>query len=132
MTASNMVLLSKFNPTALRESVTNSADQVLRVLPLVGDAVEQYVRDARSGRRTTRLDPGDMQYLSGALNSTANRFMLALLLVGGMIASVLVMGLRGEGILGLLPIVGLIGFVASLGMSLIVVARILWQQWRGM
>ncbi len=132
MTASNMVLLSKFNPAALRESVTNSADQVLRVLPLVGDAVEQYVRDARSGRRTTRLDPGDMQYLSGALNSTANRFMLALLLVGGMIASVLVMGLRGEGILGLLPIVGLIGFVASLGMSLIVVARILWQQWRGM
>jgi ubiquinone biosynthesis protein len=132
MTASNMVLLSKFNPATMRESVTNSAEQVLRVLPLVGDAVEQYVRDARSGRRTTRLDPGDMQYLTHALSSTANRFMLAVLLIGGMIASVLVMGLRGEGILSLLPIVGLIGFVATLGMSLVVVARILWQQWRGM
>lgn len=132
LTASNMVLLSKFNPATLRDSMANSADQVLRVLPMVGDAVEQYVRDARSGRRTTRLDPGDMQYLSHALSSTANRFMLSLLLVGGMIASVLVMGLRGEGILSLLPIIGLIGFVASLGMALMVVARILWQQWRGM
>lgn len=132
MTASNMVLLSKFNPATLRDSVVNSADQVLRVVPLLGDAVEQYVRDARSGRRTTRLDPSDMQYLSHALSSTANRFMLSLLLVGGMISSVLVMSVRGEGILSLLPIVGLLGFVATLGMSLIVVARILWQQWRGM
>ena len=132
MTASNMVLLSKFNPATLRDSVVNSADQMLRVLPLVGDAVEQYVRDARSGRRTTRLDPGDMQYLSHALSSTANRFMLSLLLVGGMIASVLVMSVKGDGLLSLLPIAGLIGFVATLGMSLIVVTRILWQQWRGM
>jgi ubiquinone biosynthesis protein len=132
MTASNMVLLSKFNPATMRDSVVNSADQVLRIVPLLGDAVEQYVRDARSGRRTTRLDPGDMQYLSHALSSTANRFMLSLLLVGGMITSVLVMSVRGEGVLSLLPIVGLIGFVASLGMSLIVVARIIWQQWRGM
>lgn len=132
MTASNMVLLSKLNPATLRDSVVNSADQMLRVLPLVGDAVEQYVRDARSGRRTTRLDPGDMQYLSHALSSTANRFMLSLLLVGGMIASVLVMSVKGDGLLSLLPIAGLIGFVATLGMSLIVVTRILWQQWRGM
>jgi ubiquinone biosynthesis protein len=129
-TAGNIVLINQFKPAAIRESVVGIADQFVRVAPLLGDAIEQYVRDARSGRRITRLDPTDMDHITRFLGAAVNRFMLSMLLVGGMIASVLAMSIRGEGIVSLLPTIGLIGFVVSLGMALLIAGRIVWSQWR--
>ncbi|BCX02560.1 MAG: putative protein kinase UbiB [Candidatus Roseilinea sp.] len=130
MKASNMVVLNQLRPTTIAQSAIGLADQIVRVAPLLGDAVEQYIRDARSGRRITRLDPTDLDYIAKFLSNTVNRFMLTVLLAGGMVSSVLVMSIRGEGLLSLLPTVGLIGFVASLGLSLIIAAQIFWTQWR--
>lgn len=129
-TASNLVIAHQFNPAALRDSAVGMVDQFVRITPLIGDAIEQYVRDARSGKRITRLDPSDMDHLTKFVGSAVNRFMLSVLLVGGMIASVLAMSIRAEGIASLLPTVGLIGFVASLGMALLIAGRIIWSQWR--
>lgn len=128
--ASNLVLVNQLKPSAIGQSVVGIADQIVRIAPLLGDAVEQYVRDARSGRRVTRLDPTDLDHITKFLSNTINRFMLAVLLVGGMISSVLVMNIKGEGLLTLLPPIGLIGFIASLGLGLLIAARIVWMQWR--
>ncbi|MFC1465551.1 MAG: ABC1 kinase family protein [Candidatus Brachytrichaceae bacterium NZ_4S206] len=128
--ASNMVVLNQLKPATIAQSAVGLADQIVRVAPLLGDAVEQYVRDARSGRRITRLDPTDLDHITKFLSNTVNRFMLTVLLAGGMVSSVLVMSIRGEGLLSILPTVGLIGFVASLGLSLIIAAQIFWTQWR--
>ncbi len=125
-----MVVLNQLKPATLAQSAMGLADQLVRVAPLLGDAVEQYVRDTRSGRRITRLDPTDLDHITKFLSNTVNRFMLTVLLAGGMISSVLVMSIRGEGLLAILPTVGLIGFVASLGLSLAIAAQIFWSQWR--
>lgn len=130
MKASNMVVLNQLKPATIAQSAVGLADQIVRVAPLLGDAVEQYVRDARSGRRITRLDPTDLDHITKFLSNTVNRFMLTVLLAGGMVSSVLVMSIRGEGLLSILPTIGLIGFVASLGLSLIIAAQIFWTQWR--
>lgn len=130
MKASNMVVLNQLKPATITQSAVGLADQIVRVAPLLGDAVEQYVRDARSGRRITRLDPTDLDHITKFLSNTVNRFMLTVLLAGGMVSSVLVMSIRGEGLLSILPTVGLTGFVASLGLSLIIAAQIFWTQWR--
>jgi ubiquinone biosynthesis protein len=129
-TAGNLVLINQFKPSAIRDSVMGVADQVVRVAPLLGDAIEQYVRDARSGRRVTRIDPTDMDHITKFLASAINRFMLAVLLVGGMVSSVLAMSIKGDGLVALVPVVGLIGFVASLGLGLLIGGRIIWTQWR--
>ncbi len=128
--ASTLVVLNQLKPATLAQSAMGLADQLVRVAPLLGDAVEQYVRDTRSGRRITRLDPTDLDHITKFLSNTVNRFMLTVLLAGGMISSVLVMSIRGEGLLAILPTVGLIGFVASLGLSLAIAAQIFWSQWR--
>jgi ubiquinone biosynthesis protein len=129
-TAGNIVLINQFKPAAIRDSVVGVADQVVRIAPLLGDAIEQYVRDARSGRRTMRIDPTDLDHITKFMGTAVNRFMLAVLLVGGMITSILAVSIQGDGLVSLLPIVGLIGFVASLGLALLIAARIIWTQWR--
>jgi ubiquinone biosynthesis protein len=129
-TAGTIVLINQFKPAAIRDSVVGIADQVVRIAPLLGDAIEQYVRDARSGRRVTRIDPTDLDYVTKFLGTAVNRFMMAVLLVGGMITSILAVSIKGDGLLSLLPIIGLIGFAGSLGMALLIAGRIIWTQWR--
>jgi hypothetical protein len=97
---------------------------------MLGDAVEQYMRDTRSGKRFTRLDPGDIQYIGQLVTSTANRFMMLMLLVGVMLSSVLVMALPNSEALPFLPWIGIIGFVGSVLIAALLVLRMLWVQWR--
>ncbi len=119
--ASSQVLAHQLRPATLLSHVTTTLDQVLRIAPMLGDAVEQYTRDTRSGKRITRLDPADVQHISQMVNSTANRFMLVMLLIGMMLSSVLVLALPVNPSLPFLPWIGIIGFAASVLLATFVV-----------
>jgi ubiquinone biosynthesis protein len=129
-TASSQVLAHQMRPAALLSYATTTLSQVLRIAPMMGDAVEQYMRDTRSGKRITRLDPGDIQHIGQLVTSTANRFMMIVLLVGVMLSSVLVMALPYNEALPFLPWIGLIGFGGSVLIATLLVLRLLWVQWR--
>ena len=129
-TAGSMVLAHQMRPSALRGHVTSWLDQIVRVAPMLGDAVELYVRDARGDKRVTRLDPGDIQYIGRMVTATANRFMLAVLLVGMMLSSVLVMALPANRSLPFLPVLGALGFGVSVLLGILMVLHLMWALWR--
>lgn len=129
-TAGSLVLAHQLRPSALRATIASSLDQIVRVAPMLGDAVELYVRDARRDKQFTRLDPGDMQRFGQIVMSTANRFVLAVLLVGTMLSSVLVMALPTNPSRPILPVLGAMGFGVSVALAVLMVLHLMWSMWR--
>jgi hypothetical protein len=124
------VIAHQLRPSVLRAHLTSSLEQIVRVAPMLGDAVELYVRDARRDRRVTRLDPGDIQHIGQMFTSTANRFVLAVLLVGVMLSSVLVMALPANPSLPILPVLGVVGFAVSVLLAVFMALNLMWALWR--
>jgi ubiquinone biosynthesis protein len=129
-TAGSLVLAHQLRPSQVRAHLASSLDQMVRVAPMLGDAVELYVRDARRDKHVTRLDPGDLKHIGQIVTATTNRFVLAVLLVGMMLSSVLVMALPPNPSVPILPVLGTLGFGASVLLAVLMVLHLMWTFWR--
>ena len=128
--AGAQVLAHQMRPSALQDHIANTVDQVVRIAPLVGDALEQYVYDLKKGKRVTRLDPADVNHLSRLMTTSVTRIVLALLIAALMLSSVAMLSSPAGAALAFLPIAGVIGFVVSLVLAALMAVSLLWKEWR--
>jgi ubiquinone biosynthesis protein len=129
-TASRQLITYQFKPSNIRTSLGNAVEQALMIAPLFGDAVEQYLRDVKSGRPALRLDTSDLNGEIREARKVANRMSLALLLVGTMIASILGVSVGRQYDLQVIYLIGTVGFVITLSLSVWLTVVLIWRIWR--
>jgi ubiquinone biosynthesis protein len=127
---SEHLFMEQFRPQVIMQRLNRATAEIMTLAPLVKSAVIQLLRQIDSGRLTIRLDVQDLPDQLQDLTAIANRFTLGLVLVGMIVGSALAMGVPPENTSWLIPFLGLIGFVISMGGAGFLVFGVMWDMWR--
>jgi ubiquinone biosynthesis protein len=130
LTASRQVYGYQFKPQMLKSHLSNALEQAMVLTPLLGDAIEQYLRDMKSGKRTIRLDASDLKPDLRQISTIGNRLTLALLLVGTIIGSVMAMSASQGDSTRVIYFLGVTGYVVSLVLIAILILALIRELWR--
>jgi predicted unusual protein kinase regulating ubiquinone biosynthesis (AarF/ABC1/UbiB family) len=129
-TAAQQVFAHQFKPAVVKANLSNALEQAISIAPLFGEALEQYLRDVKMGRRSMRLDVSDLKPDIRAFATVANRLTLSLLLVGTMIGSVMAINVARQDGLQFLYLMGMIAFILALFLAALLVVTLIWEIWR--
>ena len=122
---STQVYLNRFNPKqTFWQSVTFAKDtrDLVKILPR---SLNTILSDLQKGEFKVGVEVVDLQDIISNVLIIANRAIVGLILVGMMIGSALAMSVPTKESLAIVPIIGVIGFVLSIGISLLLFLQVL-------
>lgn len=129
-TASRQIFAYQFKPEVVKANLGGALEQAMLVAPLVGEALEQYLRDVKSGKRLVKLDISDLKPDLRVFMTIANRFTLAVLLVGTMIGSMMAISIARQDDLEILYVMGIVAFVLAMFLAALLIFTLIREIWR--
>jgi len=112
-TAAQQLLIDFLNPKKFVDQVNDVLRELLRLRKIIPRALESILHQLESGTFTVAIDIPDFENIINSLIIIATRLTAGWILVGMLIGSALAMSTSPGG-KGIIPILGMIGFVAAL------------------
>lgn len=129
-TISRHLFFEQLKPEVIAGKLNSTLMQLLQLIPLFNAALEQLLKEIKSGKLTIRLDvtdmPPDFQELPGIIN----RLTIGLAIAGMTVGSAIAMTASPENTSWIVPFLGVTGFVLSMVAGCFLVFSVLWKMWR--
>jgi len=129
-TISRQLLFEQFKPETIANKLNSTLMQLLQLAPLFHAALEQLLREVKSGKLTIRLDIADLPQSYQELPSIISRLTIGLAIAGMTVGSAIAMTASPENTAWIVPFLGVIGFILSMAAGCFLVFSVLWKMWR--
>ena len=116
---SKQVILNKLNPKTIIMDSASSIREYASLIEMLPNSLVSIIRQIERGDLRVRLEINDLRELVSQLLIIVNRLITGLVLVGMLIGSALAMSVSKDQTWGVIPILGTIGFILSMGLGLI-------------
>ena len=120
----------RLDPQRMAERLGDDAREFMRLARSMRRATEQFLTQAEGGEFALKLDVSQQAPQTQPLAVIINRLTVGLILIGMTIGSAIAMNVSPEESWSFLPVLGVIGFVASMAVSGVLVWRMLLEMWR--
>ena len=129
--AAQQLFMEQIRPEVLFTRFGGELRDVMRLTRLIRTVGDQLLRQLQNGDLVFKLDMAGIPDQIQRLNMIANRVTAGVILVGMVIGSALAMGISPEESWSFIPAMGMVGFILSMVLSLMLVVRVLMDIWRG-
>ncbi len=129
-TISRHLLFDQFKPETIANKLNSTLMQLLQLAPLFHAALEQLLREVKSGKLTIRLDIADLPQNYQELPSILSRLTIGIAIAGMTVGSAIVMTSSPETTWWFVPFLGVVGFILSMAAGCFLVFSVLWRMWR--
>jgi ubiquinone biosynthesis protein len=113
-TASQQVMLQMLNPSNLLDQINDAIREFYRLRKVIPRALESILKQFESGNFKVSIDIPEFHYITHSIIIIANRLTVGLIIIGMLIGSALAMGIPPNQTWAIVPILGVIGFIAAL------------------
>lgn len=120
-TIADLLMHKQVSPAALQEFLQDRALRLKQAGPLVDDAVEEFLRQVKSGSMTVELRGLDLSKEITVLSSISRQFTMGIALAGSTVGSAIAMSASANAEWSFVPKLGAIGFSLSVIMSALLV-----------
>jgi ubiquinone biosynthesis protein len=118
-------------PEVVIEEIENRLHGLTRLATALPNVIEELTERFQNGDLAVEINTPDLAESVKSIEAIANRLVVGLLLTGLMVASALIMGIPAEGNWEIITLLGLIGFILSLVITIPVIAYLLWTFYKG-
>lgn len=122
-TIANLLIKDQVNPSTFQGFLQDRALRLHQTGYLVDDAIEEVLRQARSGSLTVELKGLELSKEMGVLTNIARQFTMGLALAGSTIGSAIAMSVSPQDNWTFIPILGVLGFSVSIILIAFLVLR---------
>ncbi|MBV7331160.1 AarF/ABC1/UbiB kinase family protein [Chloroflexi bacterium TSY] len=127
-TIANLLLKNQMSPSAFRDFLQDRALRLQQTGPLVDNAIEEILRQLRSGSITVEMKGLDLSQEMGVLTNIARQFTMGVALAGSTIGSAIAMSVSPQENWAFIPVLGVVGF----SVSIVLIAYLVWRELRGL
>lgn len=111
---SQQLILQAITPAKIMDQFNDGVREFSRLRKVVPRALESILKQIESGTFTVAVDVPDFENITHSILVIANRLTAGLVVTGMVIGSAIAMGTSPEKTWAFIPILGIIGFIASL------------------
>ena len=129
-TISRHLFFEQLKPEVIARKLNSTLMQLLQLVPLFNAALEQLLKEIKSGKLTIRLDVADMPPDFQELPGIISRLTIGLAIAGMTVGSAIAMTASPENTSWIVPFLGVIGFILSMVAGCFLVFSVLWKMWR--
>jgi ubiquinone biosynthesis protein len=113
-TASQQALLQTLNPANILDQINDAIREFYRLRKVVPRAIESILKQFEAGTFKVSIDIPEFHHLTHSLLIIVNRLTVGLIIIGMLIGSALAMGIPRNQTWGIVPILGVVGFMLAM------------------
>ncbi|MCD4752656.1 MAG: hypothetical protein K8R40_06265 [Anaerolineaceae bacterium] len=118
------IYLNRFQPEKTFWSVLGTARDFQQLIKVLPRSLINILSDLDSGKLKIGIEVIDLKDIISNVLVIANRLIVGVVLLGMMIGSALAMGVSPENTYTVIPILGVIGFILSIGIALLMIVQV--------
>jgi len=118
------IYMNRFQPEKTFWSVLGTARDFQQLIKVLPRAITNILSDLDSGKLKIGIEVIDLKDIISNVLVIANRLIVGVVLLGMMISSALAMGVSPDNTYTVIPILGVIGFILSIGIALLMIVQV--------
>lgn len=118
------VYMNRFQPKKTFWSVLGTIKDFQQLIKVFPRSLTNILNDLDSGQLKIGIEIVDLKDIINKVLVIANRLIVGVVLLGMMISSALAMGVSPDNTYTLIPILGVIGFIISIGIALMMIVQV--------